>query len=161
MILASWNCFITPYEIAFDHELSNNPSIFLVNSIIDFIFFIDIILNFRTSFYISSTGDEIFDGRLIAKNYLMGNFWFDILSCFPSDVILSNTNTSLEFSTVLALFGLLKLYRISRLNRIINFARARNDVKLVLRICQLLFFLLMYVHLVACSWWIIVTYDEL
>lgn len=46
-------------------------------------FLVDILLNFRTTFYLSSTGDEIFDTKLIAKNYLLGNFTIDIISCMP------------------------------------------------------------------------------
>mmetsp|Transcript_9036 Transcript_9036/g.1318 ORF Transcript_9036/g.1318 Transcript_9036/m.1318 type:complete len:148 (+) Transcript_9036:184-627(+) len=125
-------------------------------------FIIDIVLTFRTSFFSSVTGDEIIDPNLIAKNYIMGKLWIDILSCFPSDIFSSllEDDTDLNYSSLIGLFGLLKVYRISRLNRIVAFMRAKNDVKSVLRIGQLIFFLIMYVHLVSCGWWIIVKYDE-
>ena len=162
MLMAAWNCFLTPYTIAYRDFFSENNFITIVNGLIDVVFFIDLVLNFKTSFYMESTGDEVLDSKTIAKNYLMGQFWIDFLACIPTDLIIvfyGETN-EIEATTLLYLFGLLKLYRISRLNRIINYMRARNDVKLVLRISQLFFFLIMYIHLVSCAWWIIISYDE-
>jgi hypothetical protein len=48
--------------------------VIIIEFVIDIFFFIDIILNFRTTFYSSTTGDEIFDHRIIARNYLAGKF---------------------------------------------------------------------------------------
>jgi CRP-like cAMP-binding protein len=163
MLLAAWNCFATPYEIAFKSGWDDSEVYFSANSVIDLIFFFDMIVNFRTTYYSINTGDEIFNTWEIAKNYLLGKFWIDILSCFPSDLIdlVGENDQPTSLKTVLTLLGLLKLYRISRLNRIINLMRAKNDVKLILRISQLLFFLIMYIHLVSCALWMMVSYDQI
>ena len=57
------------------------------NYVIDVLFFIDIILNFRTTFYHKSTGEEITNKNLIVKSYLKGNFSVDLISTIPFDLI--------------------------------------------------------------------------
>jgi len=58
---------------------------YYINWIFDSIFFIDIIVNFRTSFTNTMTGDEVTDFKLIAKNYLKLRFWIDVLATIPFD----------------------------------------------------------------------------
>ena len=50
-------------------------------------FFIDIVMNFRTTFFNSRTGEEIIDKKMISKHYLLGQFIIDILSTVPVDAI--------------------------------------------------------------------------
>lgn len=136
MCLAAWNCFYNPYVLAYTPEFAKDGTALAVNTFIDMFFVVDIALTFRTSFFSSVTGDEIIDPNLIAKNYIMGKLWIDILSCFPSDIFASflEDDSHLNYTSLIGLFGLLKVYRISRLNRIVAFMRAKNDVKSVLRI---------------------------
>ena len=59
--------------------------------IIDFLFFFDIILNFRTSFIDPLTGDEIKDGKKITINYICGGrFVIDLLAIIPFDYVVVN-----------------------------------------------------------------------
>ena len=164
IILAVWNCFVTPYGLVFDETLSESPAILTVDTLFDLIFISDIVLTFRTTYFSSVTGDEIFDSSSIAKNYLLGKFWVDLISCFPSSLFElaypTSSTDNLSSSKILAIIGIMKLYRISRLNRIINNMRAKDNVKLAIRIGQLMFFLVMYIHLVACALWIVMRYDE-
>lgn len=137
MCLSAWNCFYNPYVLAYNPELSYTTLALVINTIIDFIFMIDIALNFRTSFFSSITGDEIIDASMIAKNYIMGKFWIDLLSCVPSDLLgfaYEENLETIDVGSILFLFGLMKVYRISRLNRIITFMRTKNDLKSVIRI---------------------------
>ena len=164
IILAVWNCFVTPYTLVFDQALDDSVTIMTVDLILDLIFFLDIALTFRTTYFSSVTGDEIFETGSIAKNYLLGKFWVDLISCFPNSIfnlIYSDGSTdSLTTDKILSIISIMKLYRISRLNRIINNMRAKDNVKLALRIVQLMFFLVMYIHLVACALWIVMRYDQ-
>ena len=94
------------------------PTFVVLNSLIDLIFLIDIIVNFRTTFHDIETGDEVFDAKRTGKVYLRGRFTIDLLSTLPFDnIALIFTESS---SPVLQLFSLLKLVRISRLGRIIE-----------------------------------------
>lgn len=69
-------------------DLNHNIYMIVINSVIDFVFFIDIILNFRTTYYNSLTGDEVRDPVKIAKNYVFGGkFVIDFLASVPLDTI--------------------------------------------------------------------------
>lgn len=61
----------------------------MLNGLIDALFGIDIILNFFTTFFHPTTGEEISDKKEIARNYLKGMFCLDVLSTIPFDSIAS------------------------------------------------------------------------
>ena len=113
-----------------------------MNGCIDLFFIVDIILTFRTT-YVSKQGDEIIDPCLIAKNYLRNKFWIDLISTIPWDA----TGYS-----QLSVFGLLKVQRVFRITKIINNVNAGEDIKLFLKLGKLIFFLILYVHVVGCFW---------
>jgi hypothetical protein len=59
-----------------------------VDIIIDIIFGIDIIVNFRTSYY-NKVGEEVLDSWDIAYKYMMGGrFLMDFLASFPFDKVI-------------------------------------------------------------------------
>ena len=118
IFLAIYNSFQIPFEIAFDPEDMKLPAFYVVNSLIDLVFLLDIIVNFRTTFYDIETGDEVFDSKRTGKMYLKGRFTVDLLSTIPFDNIAAIFTQS--SSPILQLFSLLKLVRISRLGRIIE-----------------------------------------
>lgn len=62
-------------------------------------------------------------------------------------------------TTELQLFGILKLIRIARLGRIIAYMNVKEDFKLLLKLTKLIFFLIMYLHLLGCTWYFIVKQD--
>ena len=51
----------------------------------DVIFFIDIVLNFHTTF-VGPGGEVVSDPKVIRMNYLKSWFIIDLLSCLPYDV---------------------------------------------------------------------------
>jgi len=54
-------------------------------------FLFDILFNFRATYIQSNTGEEIFDGKKIAINYLTGyRFYLDLFSTIPFDKIFSS-----------------------------------------------------------------------
>ncbi|KAL8185350.1 UNVERIFIED_CONTAM: Potassium voltage-gated channel subfamily H member 1 [Gekko kuhli] len=64
----------------------NNVAWLVVDSIVDVIFLVDIVLNFHTTF-VGPAGEVISDPKLIRMNYLKTWFVIDLLSCLPYDVI--------------------------------------------------------------------------
>ena len=81
IILAVWNCIYITFSISF--EFNEPLGIFIVNSIIDALFFVDIIVTFRTT-YFDKSGEEIKEPKRIAKTYLKsGRFFIDLLSSIP------------------------------------------------------------------------------
>jgi len=59
IILAIFNCLSIPVDISFEPAYSTNIYVQILNFFIDFLFFIDIFINFNTSFY-DKNGIEIF-----------------------------------------------------------------------------------------------------
>lgn len=64
-------------------------------------------------------------------------------------------------SVELQLFGIMKLVRVLRLNRIITYLNVTEELKVGLKLMKLCFFLSMYIHCMACLWWIMVKESEL
>jgi len=128
-----------------------------MNTLIDIMFGMDIFVQFRTTFYHPITGDEVKNLSIIRKNYLRGRFTIDFLSTVPFDNILYVLTGS--ESPILALFSLLKLFRVTRLGRIIARLNVSEDIKNSLKLFQLIFFIIIYIHCSGCAWYAIVNID--
>jgi hypothetical protein len=125
-----------------------------INLIIDFLFLCDLILYFRTTFIHSKSGREVIEPKEIAISYLKGRFWIDLLATIPFDTFAGIFLASGD-SSFLAIFSLLKLTRVLRLNRIIAIMNIDNEIKLSLKLAKLIFFCSMYLHCLACAWYYI------
>lgn len=139
MGLAIWNCFIIPIEVSFRPDSFDNVGFTIIDAFIDLMFFLDILINFRTSYVNQYTGEEHLFLNDIACNYLKGRFWIDLLATIPFDIlgrlVLGNSTSTLE------IFGILKLVRIARLSKIIAYLNVKEDIKLILKLAKLIFFL--------------------
>lgn len=131
----------------------------ITNHIIDFFFFLDIIMNFRTSYQNILTGDEIIIPKEIAINYIKGRFWLDCVSSIPFDVLVSIFFEN-EFSEKFSLLSMLKLLRVLRLSRMINYMNSTDDIKLSLRLFNVCFFLILYIHCTACLWFYVSSIND-
>lgn len=85
MILTFYTAILVPYNVSFKTK-QNNVAWLVVDSIVDVIFLVDIVLNFHTTF-VGPAGEVISDPKLIRMNYLKTWFVIDLLSCLPYDVI--------------------------------------------------------------------------
>ena len=161
MVLAVWNSMVIPIDIAFNPASFSNTSLVTVNFIIDFLFFMDIIINFRTTFHNTSTGDEVINPKKIAAAYASSiRFWIDILSTIPFDVIMGFIIKESSSTNNYQLLSMLKLFRILRLSRIINYMNSTDEIKLSLKLFQLCLFLILYIHCTACLLFLIAKYDK-
>ena len=59
MIFAIWNSIQIPYSLAFTPEEDKSIYDTIVNLIIDLLFMSDVVINFRTSYIIDETGEEV------------------------------------------------------------------------------------------------------
>ena len=122
-------------------------------------FALDIFVVFRTTYVDIYSGEEVLDGYKIVMKYLSGRFWIDLLATIPFDTfgeLIISGNTSF-----LQIFGILKLIRITRLSKIIAYLNVKEDFKIMLKLIKLIFFLIMYIHLVGCAWfWIVNEQDK-
>lgn len=125
---------------------------------IDIIFFIDILICFRTTYVNSTTGDEIWSPAMIAKNYFFSlRFYFDFCSSLPFDYFkVSNDTTGDLFS----LISMLKIVRVTRINQIISNLNAKQDLKAMLKVIYLILLLFLYIHIFACFFWYVIDKNE-
>jgi hypothetical protein len=132
IIVAIYNCFSIPFQIAFQPPELETATFEALNNIIDLCFILDIIVAFRTTFYDKETGDEVYDPRRTAKIYLNSRFTIDLISTIPVDTIafVFTGNRSPK----LMLFSLLKLVRITRLSRIIARLNVAASIKNYLKL---------------------------
>lgn len=104
-------------------------------------------LTFRTTYY-DNEGEEVFDWKKIAKKYLLGRFFIDVISTIPLD--------SLGNLAILQAFQLLKLFRLSRISKIIKNLPLKEDVKVMIKVTNVIFMLFIYIHCMACIDFLIV-----
>ncbi|XP_033846480.1 potassium voltage-gated channel subfamily H member 5-like [Periophthalmus magnuspinnatus] len=85
LILTFYTAIMVPYNVSFKTK-QNNIAWLVVDSVVDVIFLVDIVLNFHTTF-VGPAGEVISDAKLIRMNYLKTWFVIDLLSCLPYDII--------------------------------------------------------------------------
>lgn len=134
IILALFNCISLPLEVSFT-ELTilqtNGYQIF--SRFTDVLFAIDIIVNLRTTYISEQTGMEIVEQRSIFIHYACsGRFVVDFLASIPFDLLIPANEGNQSSQT--ALLGALKLVRLLRLGRIVQFMKMRQDLKLGFKI---------------------------
>ena len=169
ILFAIFNAFFIPLQVSFDDPTLKSNLFLVINSIIDFFFFIDILVMFRTV-YIDSRGDECNNSRKMAFNYLQTTFIIDLIATIPFDLILSASNSYREYQKDVVknnkvpwvdLLGIFKLGRLHRLQNMIGFLNVSGDFKSSLKLTKLCIFLVIYIHCLSCYWWFLVKPDKL
>ena len=123
MSFALVNAFCVPLSLSFEPEFLESTIFLTCNYFIDTCFLFDIFITFRTVF-VDEFGDECEDSWKIARNYIYGQFLLDVLATFPFDVVIDTSTTMSESGEEtdnkwILIFGILKLGRLLRLNKII------------------------------------------
>jgi hypothetical protein len=86
-----------------------------MDSIIDLIFTLDIILRFRTTYIDQVSGEEVDDSYLIGMRYIKSpQFFLDLISTVPLDEFFPNNEIG-----VLKFLGLFKIFRVFRISNVI------------------------------------------
>ena len=130
--------------MAFDPLFTNYISYKIFDNAVDFIFLLDMIIMFITSFLNKSTGQEIFDSVEIAKKYITSvRFLTDFLAILGTDVV---TNVVPNFQ----IFGLFKMIRVFRMGGMINRLNIHEKIKASLNLIKLVFYILLFLHVTAC-----------
>ncbi|XP_029985095.1 potassium voltage-gated channel subfamily H member 5-like [Sphaeramia orbicularis] len=183
LILTFYTAIMVPYNVSFKTK-QNNLAWLVVDSVVDVIFLIDIVLNFHTTF-VGPAGEVISDAKLIRMNYMKTWFVIDLLSCLPYDIINAfehvdddfissassgghlrdasfHRNTTRTEDSVLpglsSLFSSLKVIRLLRLGRVarkLDHYLEYGAAVLVLLVC--VFGLV--AHWLACIWYSIGDYE--
>ncbi|NXP00072.1 KCNH1 protein, partial [Certhia brachydactyla] len=181
LILTFYTAILVPYNVSFKTK-QNNVAWLVVDSIVDVIFLVDIVLNFHTTF-VGPAGEVISDPKLIRMNYLKTWFVIDLLSCLPYDVINAFENVDevsrrwgecsilvifcscscyillgMENEGISSLFSSLKVVRLLRLGRVarkLDHYIEYGAAVLVLLVCVFG----LAAHWLACIWYSIGDYE--
>ncbi|CAK5087375.1 unnamed protein product [Meloidogyne enterolobii] len=128
--------------------------VILLDSVVDVIFFADILLNFHTTF-VGPVGEVVIDPKAIRHNYFKSWFLIDLLSCLPYDIFYMFKQ---DDERIASLFSALKVVRLLRLGRVAR----KLDNYLEYGAATLLLLLCAYVlvaHWMACIWYVIGEYE--
>nr|XP_015838574.1 PREDICTED: potassium voltage-gated channel subfamily H member 8 isoform X3 [Tribolium castaneum] len=138
---------VVPYNASFLN--SERPSV-IMDVIVEALFFIDILLNFRTT-YVNRKGEVVSNWKAISLNYLRTWFIVDMLAALPFDLLyaLYGEEKSSPFRP-----HLIKLTRLLRLARLLQkMDRYSQYSAMILTLLMLSFTLV--AHWLACIWYVI------
>ncbi|XP_078145993.1 voltage-gated delayed rectifier potassium channel KCNH5-like isoform X1 [Centroberyx gerrardi] len=169
LILTFYTAIMVPYNVSFKTK-QNNLAWLVLDSVVDVIFLIDIVLNFHTTF-VGPAGEVISDAKLIRMNYMKTWFVIDLLSCLPYDIInaFENVDEVSEFmwffsSACLPLQGLSSLFSSLKVIRLLRLGRVARKLDHYLEYGAAVLVLLVCVfglvaHWLACIWYSIGDYE--
>lgn len=155
------SCIITPYRIAFG-EIEDPLQWKIINSIIDSLFFIDIVLIFNTAIY--DFEFRIVECRKqIARTYIFGWFLIDLMAIIPFELLIHNQSSYNDFARFVRFGRMYKLIRMTKMLRILKIVKERSKfltylneiLKIGLGFERLIFFSLIFfvmAHIFACIW---------
>ena len=134
----------------------NAPVIKSFDSLIDLVFIVDIILNFRTSYIDPTNGEEVLDPYKISRKYLTElRFYIDVLSTVPLDDFFGGGILFLQF------LGVLKIQRLARISKVIMNLNTSLQTKAAFKVVYLIFMMFMFIHVMGCAWYYMVENDEI
>ena len=121
MVFALLNIFTLPLKLAFEPKVLNSGQFIFLDYIIDLSFLLDIFVNFRTAF-LNDQGDWETSCKVIAFRYLRTTFIIDLLATIPFELFTSRASADSmgdQDSSWTYIFGILKMGRVLRFNKII------------------------------------------
>ncbi|PAA78002.1 hypothetical protein BOX15_Mlig029388g1 [Macrostomum lignano] len=160
LVLVIYTSISTPYVAAFlldnnqkrklrqQYELNIDP-VTGIDIIIDIMFIIDIIINFRTT-YVNKNDEVVTHPGRIAVHYFKGWFLIDVVSAIPFDLLLWGAETE----EPVTLIGLLKTARLLRLVRVARKLGKYSEYGAAVLMLLMATFALI-AHWLACVWYAI------
>uniref|UniRef100_A0A4X1T2G7 Voltage-gated inwardly rectifying potassium channel KCNH2 n=1 Tax=Sus scrofa TaxID=9823 RepID=A0A4X1T2G7_PIG len=158
LLLVIYTAVFTPYSAAFllsDQDESRRGDcgytcspLTVVDLIVDIMFVVDIVINFRTT-YVNTNDEVVSHPRRIAVHYFKGWFLIDMVAAIPFDLLIFRTGSD-ETTT---LIGLLKTARLLRLVRVARKLDRYSEYGAVLFLLMCTFALI--AHWLACIWYAI------
>ncbi|KAI5615863.1 potassium voltage-gated channel subfamily H member 1 isoform X2, partial [Silurus asotus] len=153
LILTFYTAIMVPYNVSFKTK-QNNVAWLVIDSVVDVIFLVDIVLNFHTTF-VGPAGEVISDPKLISMNYLKTWFVIDLLSCLPYDVINAFENVDEGLSSLFSSLKVVRLLRLGRVARKLDHYIEYGAAVLMLLVCVFG----LAAHWLACIWYSIGDYE--
>mmetsp|Transcript_34820 Transcript_34820/g.44907 ORF Transcript_34820/g.44907 Transcript_34820/m.44907 type:complete len:786 (+) Transcript_34820:112-2469(+) len=169
LFFLAYVAILTPFQMAFlgDQEdiahPEDWPGFFAMDRLVDLVFLIDMVINFRSAWYEADGSVVTFDQKIAAKNYLRGWFTLDLFSLLPWEVIgiLFNVkgDAALRFPKLLRLLRLIKILKLVRASRVVRRIEQNMGIKYgILRLCKFAVTLIVLAHWLACALMFITTF---
>lgn len=156
MLALLWVTIRVPFLLAFDEKPSPTAGVF--DQAADVIFIVDILVMFRT--ITVDDGDLLSTPEAIAKKYVRGWFWLDLVASFPYALVMPP-----ELWNTANLLRLLRLLRITRIEvaerHISDLADLSIRQSVVMRMFKLFFYISVTGHVSACVWFYIARVEDL
>ncbi|KAM9296919.1 voltage-gated inwardly rectifying potassium channel KCNH6 [Gastrophryne carolinensis] len=159
LLLVIYTAIFTPYSAAFllnnQEEEKNwecgyscNP-LNIVDLIVDIMFIIDIVINFRTT-YVNINDEVVSHPGKIAIHYFKGWFLIDMVAAIPFDLLIYRTGSD-ETTTLIGLLKTARLLRLVRVARKLDRYSEYGAAVLFLLMCTFA----LIAHWLACIWYAI------
>jgi hypothetical protein len=130
------------------------------NWVITGIFAIDMIINFRTSFY--AGGDEIrAGGRMFCNYFISFSFLNDLITTVPFDLIAKLMGAAtLDVEKALSATRMLKIIRTGSINSLVASMRFERGTKSFIKVLQVVLFMVLFIHVQGCLYFFLVSSDK-
>ncbi|XP_075704313.1 voltage-gated inwardly rectifying potassium channel KCNH6-like, partial [Rhinoderma darwinii] len=159
LLLVIYTAIFTPYSAAFllsDQEeqirencgYSCNP-LSVVDLMVDIMFIIDILINFRTT-YVNTNEEVVSHPGKIAIHYFKGWFLIDMVAAIPFDLLIFGSGSD-ETTTLIGLLKTARLLRLVRVARKLDRYSEYGAAVLFLLMCTFA----LIAHWLACIWYAI------
>lgn len=109
---------LTPFELGFlDVADTYSFGYSVANGLVDVVFWIDIVLRFLTVEQDVATGAYVTNRYVIAKRYVRGAFFIDVLASIPMQLLISPRMRMVRMMRIFRLFKLMRLLRVARVTK--------------------------------------------
>ncbi|NWS42218.1 KCNH2 protein, partial [Probosciger aterrimus] len=159
LLLVIYTAIFTPYSAAFllnDQEEAQRhhcgyscSPLNVVDLIVDIMFIIDILINFRTT-YVNSNEEVVSHPAKIAIHYFKGWFLIDMVAAIPFDLLIFGSGSE-ETTTLIGLLKTARLLRLVRVARKLDRYSEYGAAVLFLLMCTFA----LIAHWLACIWYAI------
>nr|XP_025855337.1 potassium voltage-gated channel subfamily H member 6 isoform X3 [Vulpes vulpes] len=159
LLLVIYTAIFTPYSAAFllsDQDESQRVDcgytcspLTVVDLIVDIMFVVDIVINFRTT-YVNTNDEVVSHPRRIAVHYFKGWFLIDMVAAIPFDLLIFRTGSD-ETTTLIGLLKTARLLRLVRVARKLDRYSEYGAAVLFLLMCTFA----LIAHWLACIWYAI------
>ena len=164
MVILLYVIFVTPFSIAFLDP--PDPVVVIFDRVVDAVFWIDIVLNFRTA-WVDVEGHMCFEWKECATKYAQGWLFIDVVSCLPYDYFtlgddgMPGASRQLAVFRVLKVLKLTKLLRVFRSSRILKRMEQQMSIKFgVIKLLKFIVMIVMVAHWMACFYYLAGTMNE-
>ena len=171
LILVGYSCVTTVFHVAFNPATDTKSFAYYFDKVVEYLFILDLLLNFITNFPHPETYETVTEFREIAKNYLWhGSFFIDFISVFPFEAFFQAGKVA-KMLRLFRLPRLVKLFDISKFNRVVKalMSNSSRDERIVAqymmlyiyKIVRLIIIAIIITYFIGCFWYMFcVLYTE-